>query len=1255
MGLAYDADCDQLFAWCETGEIDCDAFLATPSGTASFTITSRDGKAFVFNSLAWDDDAGGATITGVGPEPFTINVAPMSMGTRSPTGGSKLVTSVEISSSDMWSFMDDVNVDLDVPGAGVYGNGHLIVNGDSLASTTDGTDMETTPVGTPITQDFELENLGDATLTLDASVAVTGAGFSITQQPSSSIAVGGSSTFTVSFDPSAAGVVTGTVTISNNSEADDYTFEVEAEGTGDLTPPQLAKFERQMPVAEDTNADSLVFRATFDENVQYVTSDDFDVTGTTADVTGVNQVSAAVYDLTVSGGDLADYEGTVGIDLDAGQNIADLWDNALPAGEPTTDETYELDHTAPTDPMPSSSSHTISDWDNDDTVDIQISGAHDAGSGVDGFEIEWDQSATWTPTETKEQEGTWAGATFTATSDGDWYFHIATVDNAGNWTSTQHLGPFRIDTVPPSVPTGFDPADGSYTTDTSPLLSWSASTDTGGSGIRDTGAYRVVVTGPLNRDAYISDTDYNPSLSEGTFTWKIYARDNAGNASSYSPDTTFIIDATSPDVAIDQAGGQPDPTNASPVIFTVVFDEPINDATFTSPDVSVGGTATTGTVSVTEVAPHDGTTFDVTIVATGDGTVVPTIPAGGIEDYAGNTNTSSTSADNVVTYDSCRPDVTLNQAASQADPTHAPPAIFTAVFDEPINDASFTNADVAVGGTATTGTVTVTEVAPNDDTTFEVSIVVLADGAVMPTIPAGAVEDRAGNTNNASTSSDGSVSIDTGRPRVITLAVTDTTVSDVDAGVGVFDVIVVFSESMNPSVTPAFSFSPDVSTGGTATLANPAVGAWSTMMDANDTYTVTYDIVDQGVDVASIMIDVSGAYDVAGNAQQEYTPEHEFEIDTENPTGTIWFDDPLITDADVGLCYYVNLSFSEDMDTTCGGPTWSFFPNVTTNGGTWTLGDDTPAGWTSATTFHRSYAVFDTNDPYTSVDLQLNTAHDLAGNLIEPSPTIHADAFVVDTENPTVASVTLSDDEVDERDDGGTFTVTVDFTEAMTTDGSGDPAVAFMPDVATTLTISTEAWIDADTWEVVYDVADTNAVDLDVDIRIAGGKDAVGNAQVAFDDPDRFDIDMVTPPPGTVPAISITPAGAAGEGSFLDRCLDLEEGEEPPMVGLCPLYAIFRIGEVINGRCLLSDEDGDPLRGSYVHIHIYSVDPSTRPETLVLIDHWTTHYEGDCGGYCFAWDSSEQVPGYYDLRLAFPDGSAHTCRIQLIEREPEGV
>ena len=55
---------------------------------------------------------------------------------------------------------------------------------------------------------------------------------------------------------------------------------------------------------------------------------------------------------------------------------------------------------------------------------------------------------------------------------------------------------------------------------------------------------------------------------------------------------------------------------------------------------------------------------------TGDGTVIATLAAGVASDAAGNASTASTSADNTVTYDVTAPTVTINQAATQADPTN---------------------------------------------------------------------------------------------------------------------------------------------------------------------------------------------------------------------------------------------------------------------------------------------------------------------------------------------------------------------------------------------------------------------------------------------------------------------------------------------------------------------------------------------------------------------------------------------------------
>jgi predicted outer membrane repeat protein len=116
----------------------------------------------------------------------------------------------------------------------------------------------------------------------------------------------------------------------------------------DTDAPELISFTRQTPGTSPTNANSLIFRATFDEAVKNANAADFAVNGTTsATVTNVTVVDAHIYDVTVSGGDLASFNGEVGINLDGSQNIQDLSGNDLPTGEPGTDETYVLDNIPP--------------------------------------------------------------------------------------------------------------------------------------------------------------------------------------------------------------------------------------------------------------------------------------------------------------------------------------------------------------------------------------------------------------------------------------------------------------------------------------------------------------------------------------------------------------------------------------------------------------------------------------------------------------------------------------------------------------------------------------------------------------------------------------------------------------------------------------------------------------------------------------------------------------------------------------------
>ena len=157
-----------------------------------------------------------------------------------------------------------------------------------------------------------------------------------------------------------------------------------------------------------------------------------------------------------------------------------------------------------------------------------------------------------------------------------------------------------------------------------------------------------------------------------------------------------------PSVTIDQSAAQADPTNTSPIQFTVVFSAAVTG--FTASDISFAGSTIAGlSANVTGT----GTNYTVLITGmTGTGLVVVSIPAGAATDSIGNPSLASASTDNTVTFDSVAPTVTINQAAGQTDPDFADSAYkkihFTAVFSEGVS--GFTASDISFSGTTLMGT-----------------------------------------------------------------------------------------------------------------------------------------------------------------------------------------------------------------------------------------------------------------------------------------------------------------------------------------------------------------------------------------------------------------------------------------------------------------------------------------------------------------------------------------------------------------------
>ena len=224
--------------------------------------------------------------------------------------------------------------------------------------------------------------------------------------------------------------------------------------------------------------------------------------------------------------------------------------------------TLRLDTTAPTNPVTmTSSSHVTATWSSDNTVDAAWSGATDvSGSGVAGYAIAWDTSAGTIPPASLTTTGT--TSTSGILGDGNsHYLHVRAEDGAGNWAGgAAHLGPFYIDTTPPSAPSLLSASPAGWTHTNSFALQWNNPADTSGVA----GAYYKLDSAPagptdgtLVSGANITSTGGLSVSGDGAHTVYLWLVDGAGNANEANRITTSLkLDTTDPSVPV-ITGGDP--------------------------------------------------------------------------------------------------------------------------------------------------------------------------------------------------------------------------------------------------------------------------------------------------------------------------------------------------------------------------------------------------------------------------------------------------------------------------------------------------------------------------------------------------------------------------------------------------------------------------------------------------------------------------------------------------------------------------
>ena len=652
---------------------------------------------------------------------------------------------------------------------------------------------------------------------------------------------------------------------------------IDQEYTVDNTIPALLSFERNTPDRPATNADVLLFRAVFSDDVVGVNDSDFAVTGTTARVSRVVAVDSRTYDITVRGGDLDELEGTVGLNLSPLGNIADAAGNVLPKVEPATDETYLIDNTPP-DPPVSLDLTATSDTGALDTDDITADNTPTiVGSAEPFVSVELFAEGVSVGAATADGSGVWS-ITATVLGDGEQALTAGAIDSAGNFSVFSSPLVVTVDTVAPVVT-----VNSLFTNDPTPPLSGDVNDSNA--------AVSIAVAGQTVSAVNVGDGTWSLAdnllsvLDDGEYNVVASATDIAGNVGVDASINELVIDNTPPEVVVDVVDAALNVADQVSLV-TFEFTEPVNG--FDEADVTVTGGALSGFAAI------DADSFKATFTADQDLEAIGSVTVStDYSDLAGNVGVGGS---DTVSIDTKNPSVSIDivdLTLNDADPE----SVVNFTFSEP--PVGFEIGDV----TAVNGVMS--DLVMDNSTTYHATFTAddNQDGTGTVTVDAGNFSDAMGNANIAA--SPDTVLIDRLNPTVLSVAASTVTVSDSEVGSNALELTIDYSEPMisDGSADPAVSF-PTTGENPAETLAF-ASAAW---LDA-DTYVVTYDVSDASETIPDVDVAVSGGQDLVGNLQVPFVGTDVFSVDTENPTVAVDIVASSLSDSD--LVSLVIFEFSE--------------------------------------------------------------------------------------------------------------------------------------------------------------------------------------------------------------------------------------------------------------------------------------------------------------------------------------------------------
>lgn len=302
-------------------------------------------------------------------------------------------------------------------------------------------------------------------------------------------------------------------------------------------------------------------------------------------------------------------------------------DNAGNLGDTDHFGPIKIDTQNPSIVLISSPTHSENVWSNNNDPSFTWTASDPPpSSGIAGFSHELTSMPSTIPDCIIDTSG--LSASFIDVPNGDWYFHVRALDDAGNCGDTNHFGPVRIDTDNPSSPTISSPthSESVWTNNNDPSFTWTVPSDL--SGI--SGYSYAWDTSPSTAPDTSADTggtsqSYTNVADGDNWYFHVRALDNAGNWGNADHFGPIKIDTELPSGTITINSGDTW-TNSISVTLTLTYSDSISDVhqvRYRNSDCSFG----------TELWESPSTSKAWTLTS-GDGTKTVCYQ---IEDNAGNT------------------------------------------------------------------------------------------------------------------------------------------------------------------------------------------------------------------------------------------------------------------------------------------------------------------------------------------------------------------------------------------------------------------------------------------------------------------------------------------------------------------------------------------------------------------------------------------------------------------------------------------